>query len=221
MRAFLSALDDRVWYTIENGWTKPTKTVEDEVVLTWYEWFTSKFIAISIENIDMALAISCHVDGSPSACPGPSDARCHFGLAARWVYPSRCLVGLPPPPPRPLGFCYGSAVVPWPGVPISLALFPWSCRPFLPFVPPLHLTPLDPPVCRPPPVLPLKTVCPAVLCVPHLFPSPHPVPLPSSSAFFPGPSSPPSLGLRLRVVGSGGPRGRGCGVGGCWCMRVR
>ncbi|CAB4309158.1 unnamed protein product [Prunus armeniaca] len=53
MRAFLSALDDRVWYTIENGWTKPTKTVEDEVVLTWYEWFTSKFIAISIENIDM------------------------------------------------------------------------------------------------------------------------------------------------------------------------
>ncbi|CAL8152659.1 unnamed protein product [Prunus armeniaca] len=53
MRAFLLALDDRVWYTIENGWTEPTKIVEDEVVLTWYEWFTGKFVTISIENIDM------------------------------------------------------------------------------------------------------------------------------------------------------------------------
>ncbi|CAL2257918.1 unnamed protein product [Prunus armeniaca] len=30
MRAFLWALDDRVWYTIENGWIEPTKTVKDE-----------------------------------------------------------------------------------------------------------------------------------------------------------------------------------------------
>lgn len=32
MRAFLWALDDRVWFTIENGWTEPTKTVKDEVI---------------------------------------------------------------------------------------------------------------------------------------------------------------------------------------------
>ncbi|CAL8152674.1 unnamed protein product [Prunus armeniaca] len=52
-RAFVSALDDLVWYTIENGWIEPTKTMEDEVVLIWYEWFTGKFVTISIENIHM------------------------------------------------------------------------------------------------------------------------------------------------------------------------